>query len=219
MDLYTLTRRARAPRRPARSSARIGDSRGAITRASTRAIASPRRCSGRSSSAYEVLGDMRAAARVRPRRPARARRRQLEATVVLRGLRFLGAGRGPARGDVLGVVRGCVSGRRARGDHAERGRADRRHARACRSRTRVRGGQFPLSVVRQERCATCGGDGRVPRPSVACPACGGTGSRRWARGHMVFTKACDACDGSGRLTTSAVPRRAPASGVRRAARS
>ena len=77
-------------------------------------------------------------------------------------------------------------------------------------RGRVRGGQFPLSVVRQERCVTCGGDRaraaagrrRVPRAAAA-------GSRRWARGHMVFTKPCDVCDGSGRLTSQ------PCRGVRR----
>ena len=65
----------------------------------------------------------------------------------------------------------------------------------------VRGGQFPLSVVRHERCVTCAGQGRVPRPVASCPACGGTGNRRWARGHMVFTKPCDVCDGTGRLTS------------------
>ena len=63
----------------------------------------------------------------------------------------------------------------------------------------VRGGQFPLSVVRQERCALCAGDGRVPRPATICPACGGQGTRRAARGHMVFSRGCDACDGTGRL--------------------
>jgi molecular chaperone DnaJ len=62
----------------------------------------------------------------------------------------------------------------------------------------VRGGHFPLSVIRQERCPACGGDGRVPRPVVACPSCGGQGSRRWARGHMVFTSQCESCDGTGR---------------------
>jgi molecular chaperone DnaJ len=65
----------------------------------------------------------------------------------------------------------------------------------------VRGGRFPLSIVRQERCGACAGDGRIPRPAVACPACGGTGSLRWARGHMVFTKPCATCDGSGRMTS------------------
>ena len=64
----------------------------------------------------------------------------------------------------------------------------------------VRGGHFPLSIVRQERCPMCGGDGRVPRPAIACPSCGGQGSRRWARGHMVFTSPCESCDGTGRLT-------------------
>ena len=65
----------------------------------------------------------------------------------------------------------------------------------------IRGGTCPVSILRQERCNTCEGDGRVsiaPRP---CPACQGHGATRWARGHMVFTKPCDDCDGSGRLTS------------------
>lgn len=62
------------------------------------------------------------------------------------------------------------------------------------------GGHFPVSVTRQERCGSCRGEGRVPRPvAAACPACGGQGTRRWARGHMVFTRPCDDCQGSGRL--------------------
>ena len=63
----------------------------------------------------------------------------------------------------------------------------------------VKGGRFPLSVLRQERCATCGGDGRVMRQPTTCPACNGHGSRRWARGHMVFTSHCDRCDGRGQI--------------------
>jgi molecular chaperone DnaJ len=63
----------------------------------------------------------------------------------------------------------------------------------------VRGGRFPLSVVRQERCAICGGAGRIPRPVTVCPVCGGQGMQRAARGHMVFSRACEACDGTGRL--------------------
>jgi len=65
----------------------------------------------------------------------------------------------------------------------------------------IRGGQFPLSVLRQERCASCGGDGRLLRSAAPCPQCHGEGTLRWARGHMVFTKTCEACDGSGRLTS------------------
>jgi molecular chaperone DnaJ len=64
----------------------------------------------------------------------------------------------------------------------------------------MRGGQFPVSVVRQERCHVCAGGGRVAMAPVACPVCRATGATRWARGHMVFTKPCEACDATGRLT-------------------
>jgi len=65
----------------------------------------------------------------------------------------------------------------------------------------VRGAEVPLSVTRQERCPTCAGHGRVRRSPMSCPVCRGEGSRRWARGHLVFTKACEACAGLGRLET------------------
>ena len=63
----------------------------------------------------------------------------------------------------------------------------------------VRGGQFPVSVLRQERCPGCGGRGHVARSPARCPACAGQGTRRWARGHMVFESACERCDGRGQL--------------------
>ena len=63
----------------------------------------------------------------------------------------------------------------------------------------IRGGGFPLSVVRQDRCPTCAGNGRVSRPATTCPGCGGQGVQRAARRHMVFSRTCDVCDGSGRL--------------------
>lgn len=70
-------------------------------------------------------------------------------------------------------------------------------------REAILGGRFPVSVTRQERCTACDGDGRVPRPAAVCPECNGQGSRRWARGHMVFTRVCEHCGGSGRLTAQA----------------
>lgn len=66
-------------------------------------------------------------------------------------------------------------------------------------RDAARGAAVPLSVTRRERCGTCLGRGRVVRAVAGCPACGGSGSRRWARGHLVFTKACDLCEGQGRI--------------------
>jgi molecular chaperone DnaJ len=67
-------------------------------------------------------------------------------------------------------------------------------------RDAILGGSFPLSIVRQQRCVVCAGDGRVSRQPVVCSECGGAGSRRWMRGHMVFTRTCDACEGTGHLT-------------------
>ncbi len=64
----------------------------------------------------------------------------------------------------------------------------------------MRGGTVPVSVVRRERCPACSGAGVVALESEACSACHGQGAIRWARGHMVFTKACEPCGGSGRLT-------------------
>jgi molecular chaperone DnaJ len=66
-------------------------------------------------------------------------------------------------------------------------------------RDAARGADVPLSVTRQERCTTCLGAGRVRRAPVTCPRCDGSGTRRWARGHLVFTKACETCEGQGRL--------------------
>jgi molecular chaperone DnaJ len=65
----------------------------------------------------------------------------------------------------------------------------------------MRGAEVPVSVVRQERCPGCSGAGLVDVSPMACPACGGQGAARWARGHMVFTKACDRCGGSGQMTS------------------
>lgn len=65
----------------------------------------------------------------------------------------------------------------------------------------IRGGQFPLSVTRSERCGACAGTGQVARPPMACPTCAGAGSTRWARGHMVFTKVCEPCGGTGQIVS------------------
>jgi molecular chaperone DnaJ len=70
-------------------------------------------------------------------------------------------------------------------------------------RDAVQGADVPLSVTRHERCGACLGLGQVTRAPVVCPRCGGVGSRRSARGHLVFTKACEGCAGRGRLDSEA----------------
>jgi molecular chaperone DnaJ len=67
----------------------------------------------------------------------------------------------------------------------------------------IRGVDVPLSLTRQVWCAACAGSGHHVRAAVPCPSCQGQGQQRWARGHMLFTKACEACGGGGQLTTQA----------------
>jgi molecular chaperone DnaJ len=62
----------------------------------------------------------------------------------------------------------------------------------------MRGVEHPLTVTRQIRCGGCRGAGVVRTADGSCPHCHGAGRVRWARGHMVFTKTCAACGGSGR---------------------
>jgi molecular chaperone DnaJ len=55
-----------------------------------------------------------------------------------------------------------------------------------------------LTVTRLNRCGVCRGHGRVDAlEPTACPHCGGIGTVRGARGHMLFTKRCQPCGGTG----------------------
>lgn len=65
------------------------------------------------------------------------------------------------------------------------------------------GAAVAVSIARSARCGPCAGSGLVSRAPAACPVCGGTGSHRAARGHMVFTTGCESCAGTGRLVSDA----------------
>jgi len=62
----------------------------------------------------------------------------------------------------------------------------------------MRGGQRQLTVTRQEHCRTCHGVGRLHVSESRCPHCHGAGIVKSARGHMIFSKPCAHCGGSGR---------------------
>jgi molecular chaperone DnaJ len=62
----------------------------------------------------------------------------------------------------------------------------------------MRGGPRQITVTRQEHCRACGGTGRLRTPESRCPQCHGNGAVRSARGHMVFSKPCAPCRGTGR---------------------
>ena len=62
----------------------------------------------------------------------------------------------------------------------------------------MRGVERQVVVTRQVSCSACHGLGHVPTPEGRCAHCQGTGKVRWARGHMVFSKSCATCGGTGR---------------------
>lgn len=62
----------------------------------------------------------------------------------------------------------------------------------------MHGGERQVVVTRQDVCHACRGNGSIRTPEGKCAPCLGTGKVKWARGHMLFTKACAACQGSGR---------------------
>jgi molecular chaperone DnaJ len=66
----------------------------------------------------------------------------------------------------------------------------------------LRGGQRSITITRQEHCRTCKGSGRLNVAETRCHTCQGSGVVKSARGHMVFSKPCSHCGGSGRLAQS-----------------
>jgi molecular chaperone DnaJ len=69
----------------------------------------------------------------------------------------------------------------------------------------VRGGQRAVTVTRQEHCRSCRGRGRLQVAESRCPHCQGLGTVKSARGHMVFSKPCAFCGGSGRQRLTRCP--------------
>lgn len=54
-----------------------------------------------------------------------------------------------------------------------------------------------VTVLRRENCRGCAGTGVARVSPGSCHVCHGTGAVRSVRGHMVFTRNCSACGGSG----------------------
>ncbi len=69
----------------------------------------------------------------------------------------------------------------------------------------MRGGQRAISVTRQEHCRTCKGTGLLHIAEMRCGQCQGTGVVKSTRGHMVFSRPCTGCDGSGRRRQTRCP--------------
>jgi molecular chaperone DnaJ len=63
----------------------------------------------------------------------------------------------------------------------------------------AQGARRQVIVTRQDVCSACRGRGIVQAAEGRCGYCHATGKVRWARGHMVFSKPCAACSGTGKL--------------------
>jgi len=68
----------------------------------------------------------------------------------------------------------------------------------------IRGGERAITVTRQEHCRACKGLGRLHVSETRCPHCQG-GVIKSVRGHMVFTRPCAHCNGTGRQRDTRCP--------------
>jgi len=59
------------------------------------------------------------------------------------------------------------------------------------------GGQRDITITRQERCRRCSGAGVLRSSEIRCVTCHGAGVVKSTRGHMVFSKPCADCLGTG----------------------
>ncbi len=59
------------------------------------------------------------------------------------------------------------------------------------------GGQRAMTVTRRDHCRVCSGSGRTRAGTGPCHLCQGTGAVRSVRGHMIFSRSCGACSGTG----------------------
>jgi molecular chaperone DnaJ len=96
-------------------------------------------------------------------------------------------------GDLFAEV---LSQRTARGPAQERG-ADLHQDTRLSFEESFSGTQRPVTVTRSETCRACAGAGVARVSSGGCIACQGAGTVRSVRGHMVFSRSCTACGGTG----------------------
>jgi molecular chaperone DnaJ len=59
------------------------------------------------------------------------------------------------------------------------------------------GVERPIAVTRRETCRTCAGSGRTRTSPGPCHLCQGQGAVRTVRGHMIFSRSCSSCAGTG----------------------
>jgi molecular chaperone DnaJ len=96
-------------------------------------------------------------------------------------------------GDLFAEV---LSERGSKSQEAERG-ADLHHAVQLSFDDALAGVLRAVTVTRRENCRTCAGAGATRVTAGPCSLCQGTGAVRSVRGHMVFSRSCPSCIGTG----------------------
>jgi molecular chaperone DnaJ len=109
----------------------------------------------------------------------------------------------PTFGDLFADVLSQRDARRQ--ENASARGADLHQSIALTFEAAMRGIELPISVTRHEHCRTCKGLGRLHIAETRCPQCHGSGALKSARGHMVFSKPCAACSGTGHLRHARCP--------------
>jgi molecular chaperone DnaJ len=96
-------------------------------------------------------------------------------------------------GDLFAEV---LTDRGAKTPEPERG-ADLHHTINLSFEDAFSGAQRPVTVTRRETCRTCAGTGLTRVSAGPCPLCQGSGAVKSVRGHMVFSRSCPGCAGTG----------------------
>jgi molecular chaperone DnaJ len=109
----------------------------------------------------------------------------------------------PTFGDLFADVLHQREARRGRGT-PERG-VDLHQSVSLEFEEAMRGGQRTITLMRQEYCPTCQGVGHLHVAPSSCVHCHGAGAVKSARGHMVFSKSCLYCGGTGQQRQTRCP--------------
>jgi molecular chaperone DnaJ len=109
----------------------------------------------------------------------------------------------PTFGDLFADV--LKKGSRAHDEGTPERGVDLHHSISLAFEDAMRGGSRTITVARQEHCRECGGTGRLETPERRCLGCHGAGVVKSVRGHMVFSKPCAQCRGTGRQVDTRCP--------------
>lgn len=142
--------------------------------------------------AYETLMDPERRSRYDSGSPAGDRQRP---ATGFEGFDFSGRGEDHAAtfGDLFAEV---FTSRGDQRSASERG-ADLHHTLALSFGEAFNGVHRTVTVTRRETCRSCAGTGVTRVSTGACLVCQGSGSVRTVRGHMVFSRSCPGCAGTG----------------------